>query len=233
MSCGPGCDAVTEPGTVTTGEVLGAPGAGKSTLLSALSQGPGDVVAVTRYRSPAAAPAYLRAAVHLAPRLLPEVMAGRTTRQRLNWALRLNASATVLRQHTRVDARLVLFDQGPVYTLVRLAQAQGRDAWWHTQAARWSGLLDVLVVVDAPDELLLERLVTRAKAHAYTSLDPADALQAIARDRDTCSAVIDVLSSQDHAPVVHRIDTARVALADAVRDVRALVRAQDKPSCPR
>jgi RecA/RadA recombinase len=80
--------------------------------------------------------------------------------------------------------RLVVLDEGPVYTLSWL-QVIGRahfrqrppGPWWARTIRRWAGSLDAVVVLDAPDAVLADRIRTRAKPHMMKdrSLDEVSA----------------------------------------------------------
>ncbi len=165
-------------------EVVGPPGAGKSTLLSELERG-GDVEVVDSAR--AASVHRFRAATTFAGgrSLLGASVAWRRpprTRQIARWCVRLGAFEPLLAPAAQ-RAEITVIDQGPVYTLARLAgcsSARRGTSWWTTQVTTWARLLDTVIVLDADDDVLRERIGARAKAH---SLRDASAERAIAEIR--------------------------------------------------
>jgi hypothetical protein len=85
---------------------------------------------------------------------------------------RLDALHDALRTTHWNGTRLVLLDEGPVYTLSWL-QVIGHErfrgspapAVWQRTLERWAQSLDAVVILDAPDSVLSDRIRTRAKPH--------------------------------------------------------------------
>jgi hypothetical protein len=84
--------------------------------------------------------------------------------------LRLRSLYRVARRTT--GCRVLLFDEGPVYTLARSLvyggkniQTRGFARWWRRAIAQWASTLDVIVWLDAPDDVLALRIHTRSKWH--------------------------------------------------------------------
>ena len=113
----------------------------------------------------------------------------------------------------------VVFDQGPIYTLCRPFLRQPRlRRWRDAKAERWRGLLDVVVWLDAPDEVLLERIDGRDKEHRLKGSERAAAQAELVRERAVH------LQALERFPNVLRFDTSEAspdAVADAVLEVLA------------
>jgi hypothetical protein len=85
---------------------------------------------------------------------------------------RLDALHTFLHTSHWNGTRLVLLDEGPVYTLSWL-QVIGHPRFrgsppmpvWRRTLERWARSLDAVVVLDAPDAVLNDRIRSRAKPH--------------------------------------------------------------------
>ncbi len=85
---------------------------------------------------------------------------------------RLDALHASLRAPRWQGARMVVLDEGPVYTLSWL-QVIGHPrfrggpppSFWEHTLQRWSRSLDAVVVLDAPDHVLTDRIRTRDKPH--------------------------------------------------------------------
>lgn len=85
---------------------------------------------------------------------------------------RLDALHDSLRTTHWNGTPLVLLDEGPIYTLSWL-QVIGHErfrgspppAVWRRTLERWARSLDAVVILDAPDTVLSDRIRTRAKPH--------------------------------------------------------------------
>jgi thymidylate kinase len=153
-------------------EVTGVAGSGKSTLARLLAHGPeARLAGFIQTRDPR----HLWVAIRTVPRLLPILARNVVAPPRLSWA-DAKLLAYVAGWHRVVRGYrdgMTVFDQGPLYALVRL-RAQGRGVtrtaafarWWDDALARWSRELSAVVYLDAEDPALLERIGRRAQAHA-------------------------------------------------------------------
>ncbi len=123
------------------------------------------------------------------------------------------------------DGRLVIMDQGPVFRLAFL-QAFGcaitgssafRD-WWERSCAQWMETLKVVIWLDAPDALLIERVRERDLSHAIKKKSDAEARAFLARYRQAFESVIQRFETVV-GPVVLRFDTEREPLDTIVNHV--------------
>ena len=151
-------------------ELVGPAGAGKSTLAHQLGHrlgAPGAPLGLWGLPLP-------RLATHAA-RLLPTFWGFVRDGQQPLWAeqtqlVRLETLSELV-ERRRAAGRSVVLDEGPVFALswmeVFYPRREGprRAAWRRRVLARWARLLDLIVLVDAPDPVLTYRLRTRAKAH--------------------------------------------------------------------
>lgn len=151
-------------------ELVGPAGAGKSTLARQLGErlgAPGAPLGLWGLPLP-------RLAGHAA-RLLPTFWGFVRDGQRPLWAeqtqlVRLETLSDVV-EDRRAVGRPVVLDEGPVFALswmeVFYPRREGprRAAWRRRVLARWARLLDLVVLVDAPDPVLSYRLRTRTKSH--------------------------------------------------------------------
>lgn len=182
-------------------EVLGPPGAGKSALAAALADH-SEVRIVKRYRGARYLPCALRSWAAVAPTVLRDPMRRSLSRRQLTWIARLEASAGMLELHGSPGA-VIVFDQGPIYTLARLpdigAVADGMLAdgplarWRQAKIGQWARLLDLIVVLDAPEAVLLHRIDSRSKSHALKGLSDGAAL---ARDRAAYAGLLEELTEE-------------------------------------
>ncbi|HET9725044.1 MAG TPA: hypothetical protein VFR44_14545 [Actinomycetota bacterium] len=161
-------------------EVTGVAGSGKSTLARLLADGSADarIAGFIHARDPR----HVWVAIRTVPRLLPILARNVVAPPRLSWA-DAKLLAYVAGWHRVVRGYrhgMTVFDQGPLYALVRL-RAQGKGVtrtaafarWWDEALAQWSRELSAVVYLDAADPVLLERIGSRAQAHA-TKGQPED-----------------------------------------------------------
>jgi hypothetical protein len=87
-------------------------------------------------------------------------------------------------------------------------------------------LLDLIVVVDAPDSVLVQRITTRVKTHRLRHLPLGPAQAAVANARAGYDELISQVTS-DNGPRVLRLDSSRVTLPTMVDGVLAALRADD------
>lgn len=220
---GPGSDASIPSGRGRVVEVVGPPGCGKSTVARALSTGRTGVRLISAYTGAANAMAYLASALRIVPAMQARPRGAATARKQLNWMIRLEASPRV---RDRGGDALLVFDQGPVYTMARLVGVSGRDEWkpryerwWKEQIARWATATDLLVFLDAPDADLVGRIRARDKDHAAKRLDDEAAVDAVRASRSHYETVVRELTAA--GITVMRIDTSTSEVADAVLKIEA------------
>jgi hypothetical protein len=151
-------------------ELVGPAGAGKSTLAHQL----GDRLGASSAPLALWGLPRFRLAAHAA-RLLPTFWGFVRDGQQPLWAeqtqlVRLEALSELV-ERRRGAGQPVVLDEGPVFALswmeVFYPRREGprRAAWRRRVLGRWARLLDLIVLVDAPDPVLTYRVRTRSKAH--------------------------------------------------------------------
>ncbi len=207
-------------GDVTTSsraiEVVGPAGSGKSTVVDCLATS-GNVRVVASVTPTTSARRRAIAVAGAAPRLLRLAIRGRLPRRHIAWVARLGAFRMLVDSG---GSEHVVLDQGPLYTLGRLAGARPSSAGdrWHDDRIReWAQRLDAVVVLDAPDPVLVSRINRRAKSHAVKGSDETAALAAVARQRDDLDRVVSAVAACGLE--VLRFDTGSIAAADIARTV--------------
>lgn len=196
-------------------ELVGPAGAGKTTLrraLAAIEPSAYTAVRIDRRRD-------LGVVTHAAIRLLLPVIAGTAGRRGApSWAdavqlVRLRALRPAVDRVVANSGQLVLLDEGPVFALAKLeaysraAQDSGAfGALWRDALATWRTTLDVVVWLDAPDELLVHRIRARAKAHRVKTAASLEAACFLSRYREAYGTVVTRLCAAG-GPRLLRVDT--------------------------
>jgi hypothetical protein len=215
-------------------EILGAPGAGKSSLASAMDAGGDDVRWVHTYCSRSNLLPWVRSGAWLLPLMLTGSFSDPLPLKQRVWAVRISASHAIL---TRASAgrRLLLLDQGPLFTMLRLmeltdapAQSPRWRRWWRKELSAWANTIDLAVVLDAPNDVLLKRVRARAKPHALKDISGPDARKALARWRDLLEDLIGDLQTHGDVEVL-RMDTGSSSIVEVAAGTMRVLRLEVPP----
>lgn len=123
------------------------------------------------------------------------------------------------------DVRAFVLDQGPVYFLSRpFARDHRLRPWRHKLLATWRPRLDVVVRLDAPDDVLAGRIAARTKAHALKDRPAAEVGAAVAEARVAYDDAVAQLEGPG-GPRVLRFDTSAVSATEIAAEVGAVVAA--------
>lgn len=210
-------------------EFVGPAGAGKTSLINVLRQRDATLRAPIRISHPRYfAPAALEA-VCLVPVLIRELTrASACAWSDTRYLLELNTLRGAVESACRREARPILLDEGPVYVLARgiaFRSPSKRDialhAAWTRGIRRWGRILDVIIWLDAPDDVLADRIRGRRKAHRVKEIGDAELGAFLAKYRRAYDWVIDQFAATGRTRLV-RFDTSELAierLADAATRV--------------
>ena len=138
-------------------------------------------------------------------------------------------------EHGRPKGALaVLLDHGPLYRLAALrefgpqiAHTERFERWWFAALDRWREAVDIIVWLDAPDELLLERVERRG--HWYLSADHSieEKHDFLGRYREALTGMLEGFATG--GPTVIRFATERTSsreIADRVLEALAARRSE-------
>jgi shikimate kinase len=213
-------------------EIVGPAGAGKTTLSRILRRRNEKILE--------AADIELRKVGHLpifaghAPLMLPVFLRRCRPSRWFTWdeikaIVYLKAWPRVLRRQASNNDTVILLDQGPVFRLATLhafgpdrLKSPGFDRWWDSMFKQWAFTLDVVIWLDAPATVLVERINARDKRHAVRGKSELEAHQFLARYRMSYEQVLAQLRAYreltllqfdtDHAPVEQIADEVLAAV---------------------
>ena len=197
-------------------EIVGVAGAGKSTLARALCLHDrtcrlGPFLDVGRL-------AHTPYVLHSLIGLVPIVLAGLSRQPRISWreaklVMYVNEWRRYLVRTCLPDQRMFVLDQGPIYALGRL-EALGKPylrsavyrRWRQRMTAAWATKLNRIIVLDAPDSVLVERIGGRTQAHETKGKSPEIGYEFLARHRRAFDQIIAAIADAG-GPKAHRIDS--------------------------
>ena len=178
-------------------ELVGAAGTGKTSLAAALAAGGHGLRTAPkpsrrRYASRALSMLPALTDMHRPFRRVLFMEAKR--------ALYLAALRDVVNDGRHGPDRALVFDEGPVYMLARIlvfgganVYTRGFRRWWRITTTQWAQLIDVVVHLDAPDDVLIERIRTRRQPHPVKDLPVEDVARFLGSYRRAYDRVIDDL----------------------------------------
>ena len=193
-------------------EVVGPAAAGKTTFLLTLSNRKNNIQPILGLRSTRNVPSYVINAILLLPVLLQQYHDGTWhTWSEINAMIRLRSLRHILRRQA-LKKGPVIIDQGPIFTLTGLlelgsdfARSQSFERWWNSILKQWASMLDMVIWLDAPDEILVQRIRARNKWHLVKERPDQDAKEFVARNRTYCEKVFSKLTSSG-GPKLLRLD---------------------------
>jgi hypothetical protein len=203
-------------------ELVGLPGSGKSTIHNTLlSRGDGVVpMPILRYR-PHAGVLARHVAATLATLARHGALRPPPSREWLMMLTYVRALPPVLRGPNRPPGDLLVFNQGPIFTLSRPSARDERLAgWWDRSVDIWRSLFDAVIWLDAPDPVLLERIDSREEPHRLKGSPRPRALESLAQDRAVYESVLDRFAG---GPPILRFDTSRRSADEIADDVLATI----------
>lgn len=134
----------------------------------------------------------------------------------------VEAAARLLQRGHLADANTIAFDQGPLYFVSRPSLLDDRLARWREAVFdTWACLLDVVVWLDAPDQILTERINSRPAWHRLKGAKREAAAENLAGTRKVYENAISSLTERQTSPAILRFDTERRPAAEIAEAVLA------------
>jgi len=209
-------------------EIIGPAGAGKTTLVRALSRRdktiqPGIPLPKTRQ-----IPFFISNTFSMLPTYLRHYRHSRW----FNWRetrsmVYLKAGLHVFRQEALNKDVVTVLDHGPIYRLATLREfgpelttSQLYARWWANLFSQWAATLDMIIWLDAPNVILLDRIRCRDHWHVIKEKCEREAYDFLTRYRTAMEQLI-VRSVTDHQVALLRFDTSQKSAEQIVDKVLA------------
>lgn len=154
-------------------------------------------------------------------------------RREMRSIARLETWSRALDRGKTPDADAIVFDHGPLYRLARLREfgpsltrsASFRD-WWRRSHRYWIDALDVVVWLEAPDEVLLERVDRRGHWYLSTEPDAGVKQEFLARYRRAFEEVLEPAGAS--SPSILRVRSDRHTTEQIAEQVLATLAAAER-----
>lgn len=202
-------------------EVMGPAGAGKTSLIDAISDHNKGFVLSPR-------PGFCRRAVAFAqvllsnPGLLSKVRG--MSRDDFRAMVYLRAWHAMYSNHNHRE--ITAFDHGPLYRIAKLrefcSQLSGSaqfQRWLTRWTNRWLETLDMIILLDAPNDILMERIVARGEFRVVMTVSPSEAARRLDSFRHAFEQVLEPSRNVERSPSILRFDTSAVSRADLIQKV--------------
>jgi len=203
-------------------ELVGVAGTGKTTLLRALKQRQPGLQTDLRIGQQIR----LKLLIRHVLRFLPAFLAKRDRGRWLSWdELRAMGELEGWQRLPSPRSSPRVFDHGPIFRLVQLQEfgpplvaRPDFGAWWTGVRQSWARALDLVVWLDAPDDVLLPRINTRDQRHVVKHQPEATAVDFLTRYRRGYDKLLREMEGERQLRVL-RFDTSRVVPERIADDV--------------
>jgi hypothetical protein len=109
----------------------------------------------------------------------------------------------LIRSQARTEGNIVVIDPGSVYWLSSFQECGPEitkhprfKRWWTNKFEQWSSALDVIIWIDAPEEMCLQRVLSRDEHHEIKYISALSALEQLTCFRKAYQQIIPEMASQ-------------------------------------
>lgn len=199
-------------------EIVGPAGAGKTTLYELLGCR-ADTVRLGNFpdvRKPVDAAFFVSNGLQVLPSLMRIDRHGsrQLTRREFAWMTILNGWPALLHRVSNNGRKAIILDQGPVYLMAEMQlfgpaylRQKAAEQLWQDLCGRWGAALNMIVWLDAGNDVLLERIRARAQDHIVKAQPAAEVYEFLDRYRTEYERLLDILTARVPSVRILRFDT--------------------------
>jgi thymidylate kinase len=198
-------------------EIAGLAGAGKTTLARLMSQRYENILIgpEIELRKINHIPAFVLQSPLLLPVLLQRLPASRWyTWDEIKYMTYLNGWTRMLSGLTENRNIVILLDHGPVFKLATLnafgperLKHQAAENWWNRMFDQWARTLDIVIWLDAPENVLNDRINNRDQKHAVKGKSEKEAIGFLDLYRESYEQILTSLKTHNQGPAFFQFDT--------------------------
>jgi deoxyadenosine/deoxycytidine kinase len=206
-------------------EIIGPAGAGKSTLARVLHQRDGTIPSVLSVWGLPQLLLIVNALV-LAPKCINLFRRRRwSCLYEMGLVIRLQALHQLLTRERMRSQKAFFMDEGAIYGIVKLRACNLKsrkgccfEDWIQNALNRWAETLDAVIWLDAPDDVLAQRIRDRAKPHRVKGLTDQEIQEFLAHSRSSYEQVMIELSTRPNLKIV-RFSTEQNSLEKIAKEI--------------
>jgi predicted ATPase len=205
----------SEPGREAVGrrlvvEIMGPAAAGKTTLMRALCSNDQRIRAGLEVsKAEHVRPALRRLGVFFPVWALHHRRDRWLDRREMRSIARLETWSRALDERATTSGSVAVFDHGPLYKLAKLREFgpalidnERFDRWWRGSLLRWLEAVDIVVMLEAPDEVLMQRVDERGHWFLSGNHPQEEKVEFLARYRRAFAGIL-----EGDTPIVLRFRT--------------------------
>lgn len=208
-------------------EIVGPAGSGKTTLYQAFEHY-SESIRLENFpdvNKVADAPFFIVHGLRLIPNLLRSYRfnSRQLTRREFAWMTILNGWSALLRKQSNDNGKIIILDQGPVYLLAEMRlfgpeylMQKAAESLWQDLYSSWAATLDMIIWLDAADEILLNRIQNREQELIVKNHPAKVVYEYLNRYRTEYDCILSTLATRNADLKVLQIDTGRQSTQNIV-----------------
>ena len=199
-------------------EIVGPAGAGKTTLYQALESF-NETIRLGNFpdvHKAADASFFILNGFQLIPNLLwlYRPNSRQLTRREFAWMSILYGWSDLLQKESRYNNKVILLDQGPVYLLAEMwlfgpeyLRQKAAERLWQDLYDHWGNTLDMVIWLDAADDILLDRIRNRQQDHIVKAETVEVVNKFLDRYRTEYEYLLSILTTKNAGLKILKFDT--------------------------
>jgi deoxyadenosine/deoxycytidine kinase len=146
-------------------------------------------------------------------------------RREMRSIARLETWSRALEKPATTYGAVAVFDHGPLYKLAKLREfgpsltnSESFDRWWRDSLVRWLEALDIVVMLEAPDEVLLRRVDQRGHWFLGENHPQEEKVEFLTRYRRAFAEIL-----EGDTPIVLRFRTDEIPVSTIATEVLSVI----------